>query len=79
MEAIGWKCSHLPSTKSINSTAAVPLLFLPLTIEEEVLLIYMKGPLVYLCYEPQAFYPSNGPIDTIVLFPSCISIIPTLV
>ena len=40
---------------------------------------YMKGPLLYLCYEPQPFYPSKEPIDTIVLFPPYISIIPILV
>ena len=36
-EVVRWKFSHVPSTKSINLAASMPLLFLLPSIEEEVL------------------------------------------
>lgn len=76
--AIGWKCSHLPSTKSINSTVAVPLLFLLYNWGGSPPDIHERPTRLFVLWA-SSFYPSNGPIDTVVLFPSCISIIPTLV
>lgn len=64
---------HEPSSGSASPLSAL------LQLRTKSFLIYRKGPLLCLCYEPQAFYPSNGPVDAIVLFPPCISIIPTLV